>query len=188
MKAVLLLLSLVACAQFGNSRTGDLQPTYEMATVGSDADAPLPPDDDVPRVPCAEHNDAASEGAVCMLADVSPDEEIAFKAETTRLLNHSNPACQKLGTTMEKHLADVRMYDSAIVRYVGPYKLYGVGHSYQAGGGWVIRIARRLDGLNVRPMAVKVRTLRHEMSHTLGAEERRVGARWSAWDYAERCG
>jgi len=80
------------------------------------------------------------------------------------------------------------MYDKAIVHRSGPYKFYGVGHSYQSNGEWMIRIARRLDELNERTIEAKARTLRHEISHTLGARERPVGAEWSAADYAERCG
>lgn len=85
-------------------------------------------------------------------------------------------------------MSDVRMYDQAIIRYEGPYKYYGVGHSYQVDGAWMIRVSRRLDELNDRRIKDKVRTLRHEMSHTLGAREERVGGQWSAADYAERCG
>lgn len=80
------------------------------------------------------------------------------------------------------------MYDRAIVRRAGPYRFYGVGHSYQSNGERMIRIARRLDELNERTIDAKTRTLRHEISHTLGAKERRVGGQWAAADYAERCG
>jgi hypothetical protein len=80
------------------------------------------------------------------------------------------------------------MYDRAIVRRAGPYKYYGVGHSYQSNGEWMIRIARRLDDLNERTMDAITRTLRHEVSHTLGAKEVGAGDEWSARDYAERCG
>jgi len=79
------------------------------------------------------------------------------------------------------------MYERALIRYVGSYKFYGVGHSYQSDGKWMIRIARRLDELNSRSLVDELRTLRHETSHTLGAGEWRIGEEWSAYDYAERC-
>jgi hypothetical protein len=121
------------------------------------------------------------------LQNVSPVEAAAFKAEGLRLQSHSEPNCRELAGAIAAHLDDVRMYERAIVRFAGPYKFYGVGHSYESDGKWVIRIARRLDALNPRTLSDELRTLRHESSHTLGASEWRIGGEWSAYDYAERC-
>jgi hypothetical protein len=65
--------------------------------------------------------------------------------------------------------------------------LYGVGHTYELGDAWMVRVARRIDDLNDRTLDEKKRTLRHEMSHTLGAPEYPGGV-WTAEDYARNCG
>ena len=78
------------------------------------------------------------------------------------------------------------MYRKALIRYSGPRRLYGVGHAYEIDDTWLVRIARRLDDLNERTLEEKKRTLRHEMSHTIGATEDRTTA-WSAEDYARAC-
>jgi len=61
-----------------------------------------------------------------------------------------------------------------------------VGHAYELGYIWHVRVARRIDDLNERSLEEKTRTLRHEMSHTIGATESSAPG-WSAEDYASRC-
>ncbi len=148
---------------------------YELASPEMDVDAPAPVSEYVI--------------ATLPLKDVSADEYAAFQAEAGRLSFHFERHCRLLAEAMRAHLADVRMYENAIVRYYGPYKYYGVGHSYQQqqDGRWMIRIARRFDNLNRRTLADEMKTLRHEMAHTLGATEQRIGDEWSARDYAYRC-
>ena len=147
---------------------------YELASLEMDVDAPAPVSEDVI--------------ATLSLKDVSRDEYAAFQAEAGRLSFHFERNCRRLADAMREHLADVRMYENAIVRYYGPYKFYGVGHTYQQQDGrWMIRIARRFDRLNRRTLDDEMKTLRHEMSHTLGAAEQRIGDEWSARDYAYRC-
>jgi hypothetical protein len=165
----------------------DLRTQYEVATTSPAIDAPLPPEYSGTIPPCVENSPQPVAGSACMEDDVSVDEAAAFHAEATRLANSPNENCRQLGDAIQNHLFGVRMYDKAIVRRSGPYKFYGVGHSYQSNGEWMIRIARRLDDLNERTIEAKARTLRHEVSHTLGAKERREGDEWSAADYAERC-
>ena len=188
MRVLLVLPLLAACAHAGATRpVTDLRTQYEVAVTTPDVDAPLPPEYSGTIPPCATSSDAAVTGSACTVDDVSSDEAAAFQAEATRLGNHSDSNCRQLGEAIQGHLGDVRMYDRAIVRRAGPYKFYGVGHSYQSNGEWMIRIARRLDELNERSVEAKARTLRHEVSHTLGAKERRTGEEWSAADYAGRC-
>ena len=79
------------------------------------------------------------------------------------------------------------MYSKALVKESGNGRLYGVGHTYELGDAWMVRVARRIDDLNERTLEEKKRTLRHEMSHTLGAPENPNGS-WTAEDYATRCG
>lgn len=78
------------------------------------------------------------------------------------------------------------MYSKALVRRSGGATMYGVGHAYELGDTWLIRIARRINDLNERTLDEKKRTLRHEMSHTIGATET-TGFGWTADDYATRC-
>jgi hypothetical protein len=178
----------VACAHAGTARPlGELRTQYEVAMTTSDGDVPLPPEYSGSVPPCASSGDGVIPGKACTEDEVSRDEAAAFKAEAARLASSSEENCRRLGEAIQNHLPGVRMYDRAIVRRAGPYKFYGVGHSYQRNGEWMIRIARRLDELNERTIDAKARTLRHEISHTLGARERRVGDGWSAADYAERC-
>ena len=179
----------LGCAHAGTLRpVTDLNTQYEVTTTTPDINPPLPPEYSGTVPPCAASGAAPVPANACLEADVSPDESAAFHAEATRLAGHAEENCRKLGEAIQNHIAAVRMYDRAIVRRSGPYRFYGVGHSYQRNGEWMIRIARRLDELNERTIEAKARTLRHEISHTLGAKERRVGEDWSAADYAERCG
>ncbi|HYN79893.1 MAG TPA: hypothetical protein VES88_00210 [Gemmatimonadaceae bacterium] len=189
MKVLLVLPLLVACAHAGAARSvSDLSTQYEVAMTTPAVDAPLPPEYSGTVPPCVASSAAPVAGSACMEAEVSPDEAAAFHAEAMRLAGHAEETCRKLGDAIQNHLSGVRMYDRAIVRRSGPYRFYGVGHSYQSNGEWMIRLARRLDELNERTIDAKARTLRHEISHTLGAKEQRRGEEWSAADYAERCG
>lgn len=79
------------------------------------------------------------------------------------------------------------MYRKALVQWSGSMRLYGVGHAYEIDDVWVVRVARRLDDLNDRTLDEKKRTLRHEMSHTIGATET-PGSGWTAEDFALNCG
>ncbi len=189
MRVLLVLPLIVACAHAGPARPAtDLRTQYEVAVTVPDIEAPLPPEYAGSMPPCAGKSHGPFTGTACMEDDVSTDEASAFQAEATRLASHAEENCRRLGDAIQNHLSGVRMYDRAIVRRSGPYKFYGVGHSYQSNGEWMIRIARRLDGLNARTLDAITRTLRHEVSHTLGAREVSAGDAWSARDYAERCG
>lgn len=187
-RVLFLLPFFVACAHAGTAKpAGELRAEYEVAMTTSGVDAPLPPEYSGSVPPCASSGDVAMPGNSCTEDEVSRDEAAAFKGEAVRLASSSEENCRRLGDAIQNHLSGVRMYDRAIVRRAGPYKFYGVGHSYQRKGEWMIRIARRLDELNERTIDAMTRTLRHEMSHTLGARDLTAGDSWSARDYAERC-
>lgn len=173
MRALLLLPFLAACAHVQTETLVEPEPLFELTRATLDIDAPPPTPYDI--------------GTPVTLVEVSRSEASAFKAEAVRLQSHSEPNCRQLADAIAAHLDDVKMYERALIRYVGSYKFYGVGHSYQSDGKWMIRIARRLDELNSRSLVDELRTLRHETSHTLGAGEWRIGEEWSAYDYAERC-
>lgn len=174
MRLIPLTFLLIGCAHIQSAVGTDAPFKYEFASPEMDVDAPAPVSEDMI--------------ATLPLEDVSADEYAAFQAEAGRLSLHFERHCRLLADAMREHLADVRMYENAIVRYYGPYKFYGVGHAYQQQDGrWMIRIARRFDGLNRRTLDDEMKTLRHEMSHTLGATEQRIGDEWSARDYAYRC-
>ncbi len=188
MRTVLFLPLIVGCAHAGgNTPVTDLRTQYEVAMTVPNVEAPLPPEYLGSMPPCVAKTGAPLTGNACMEDDVSTDEAAAFQTEATRLASHTEENCRRLADAIQNHLSGVRMYDRAIVRRSGPYKFYGVGHSYQSNGEWMIRIARRLDDLNGRTIEAITRTLRHEISHTLGARERGTGEEWSAPDYAERC-
>ncbi len=174
MRLIPLSFLLIGCAHIQSAARADAPLKYELSSPEMDVDAPAPVSEVVI--------------ATLSLKDVSADEYAAFQAEAGRLSFHFERHCRLLADAMRAHLADVRMYENAIVRYYGPYKFYGVGHSYQQQDGrWMIRIARRFDNLNRRTLEDEMKTLRHEMSHTLGATEQRSGDEWSARDYAYRC-
>lgn len=188
MRVLLVLPLIVACAHAGvPAPVTDLRAQYEVAMTVAAVDAPLPAEYSGSMPPCVVKSDAPLTSNACMEDDVSTDEATAFQAEATRLASHGEENCRRLAEAIQNHLSGVRMYDRAIVRRSGPYKFYGVGHSYQSNGEWMIRIARRLDDLNGRTIDAITRTLRHEVSHTLGAKEVSAGDAWSARDYAERC-
>jgi hypothetical protein len=127
------------------------------------------------------------ESPVCAIAEPSFEEDSAFRAEENRLASHSEVRCRRLGQAIRENEPGVRMYRKALVRESAGVRLYGVGHAYVLDYVWQIRVARRLDDLNERTLNEKLRTLRHEMSHTIGATEA-PGLSWSAEEYATRCG
>jgi hypothetical protein len=189
MRVFLVLPLIVACAHAGSARpVSDLRTQYEVAVTIPDVEAPLPPEYSGSLPPCVVKSSTSSTGNACREDDISTGEATAFQREATRLASHTDENCRRLGDAIQNHLSGIRMYDRAIVRRSGRYKFYGVGHSYQSNGEWMIRIARRLDDLNARTLDAITRTLRHEVSHTLGAREISGGDAWSARDYAERCG
>ncbi len=124
---------------------------------------------------------------ICRVTVPSPEEDSAFQFEGSRLRAHNEVRCRDLGLAIETNRDRVRMYPKALVRESGNGRLYGVGHTYELGDSWMVRVARRIDDLNDRTMEEKKRTLRHEMSHTIGAPET-PGEGWTAEDYAVRCG
>lgn len=124
---------------------------------------------------------------ICSVTIPSAEEDSAFAVEGARLRVHGEARCRDLGSAIEENKDRVRMYPKALVLESGRGKLYGVGHTYELGDAWMVRVARRIDDLNERTLEEKKRTLRHEMSHTLGAPETPTGG-WTAEDYAVRCG
>lgn len=127
------------------------------------------------------------ESPVCAIAEPSAEEDSAFRAEAVRLAAHPDARCRRLGAAITANEESVRMYRKALVRETAGERLYGVGHAYSIDNVWQVRVARRIDDLNDRSLEDKKRTLRHEMSHTIGATET-AGLGWSAEDYATRCG
>jgi hypothetical protein len=150
----------------------------------AEAEEYIPVPDDAARVlGCLN----ASSSPICAVAEPSAEEDSAFRAEGTRLMSHSDARCRRLGNAIASNEDGVRMYRKALVKNAGPARLYGVGHAYVIDDVWLVRVARRLDDLNARSIEEKTRTLRHEMSHTIGATET-PGAGWTAEDYATHCG
>ena len=129
----------------------------------------------------------APELPICSVTLPTAEEDSAFLVEGARLREHPVPRCRELGEAIQQNRDRVRMYPKALVRESGNGRLYGVGHTYELGDAWMVRVARRIDDLNERTLEEKKRTLRHEMSHTLGASET-PGLGWSAEEYASRCG
>jgi len=130
--------------------------------------------------------DATPASPVCRTAEPTAEEDSAFRAEGVRLTYHADARCRKLGAAIIANETSVEMYPKALVRMSRGEMLYGVGHAYQINDSWLVRIARNIDELNERTLAEKTRTLRHEMSHTIGATESSAFG-WSAEDYASRC-
>ena len=188
-------LLLAACSRHRIATEAEV-PAWSMASGPSSTDArgALPPTDmseDYQPIPdnaaavlgCAD----APDSPICSVAFPSVEEDSAFRAEAVRLATHSDVRCQRLGEAISVNEPSVRMYRKALVKWAGPLRLYGVGHTYEVGDEWLVRVARRLDDLNERTLGEKLRTLRHEMSHTIGATET-SGPGWSAEDYATNCG
>ena len=130
--------------------------------------------------------DATPSSPVCNVASPSAEEDSAFQAEGVRLTFHADARCRKLGAAIMASESGVMMYRKAVVRWSRGQTMYGVGHAYELGDAWMVRIARSIDDLNERTLEEKTRTLRHEMSHTIGATESSALG-WSAEDYASRC-
>ncbi|MGK2962442.1 MAG: hypothetical protein ACSLFK_09895 [Gemmatimonadaceae bacterium] len=130
--------------------------------------------------------DTAPTLPICLVTVPSSEEDSAFRGEGARLRAHREGNCRDLGEAILANSERVKMYPKALVVESGNGRLYGVGHTYELGDSWMIRVARRIDDLNDRSLEEKKRTLRHEMSHTIGAQE--AGPTWTAEDYAVRCG
>jgi len=129
----------------------------------------------------------APDSPVCATAIPNAEEDSAFRAEGERLILHRDMRCRRLGAAINSNQSQVRMYRNSVVRKSGKEQLYGVGHAYELGYLWHVRVARRIDDLNERTLDEKKRTLRHEMSHTIGATET-PGSEWTAEEYATNCG
>ena len=178
-----------ACAPHQSPVAFDLRP------------ASIPPTDAIERPSSIEtsYSPVTDRAAVLLGCDVSPDspicataipnaeEDSAFRAEGERLILHRDIRCRKLGAAINSNQSQVRMYRNSLVRKSGKEHLYGVGHAYELGFIWHVRVARRIDDLNERTIDEKKRTLRHEMSHTIGATET-PGPGWTAEEYATNCG
>ena len=178
---------VAACATVRAPVEFDLRAANE---AGSGSEAPMGSDAEYTPVPPAAAAilgcDTSPTSPVCSVALPSAEEDSAFRAEGTRLSRHSDPRCRKLGATIIANENSIRMYPKALVRRSGGETMYGVGHAYELDDTWLIRIARRINDLNERSLDEKKRTLRHEMSHTIGATET-IGFAWTAEDYATRC-
>lgn len=123
---------------------------------------------------------------ICEVSPPSVEEDSAFQAESVRLVAHQEPRCRELGAAIAANRERIRMYRKALIRESDNGRLYGVGHTYELGSEWMVRVARRIDDLNDRTLEEKKRTLRHEVSHTIGATES-SGELWSAEEFATRC-
>ncbi len=154
-----------------------------VAAMDPTADYQPIPDDAAAILGCA----SATTSPVCAVALPNVEEDLAFRAEGVRLASHPDMRCRRLGNAISANGSTVRMYRKALVRWSGSMRLYGVGHAYEINDVWLVRVARRLDDLNNRTLEEKKRTLRHEMSHTIGATET-PGSGWTAEDYATSCG
>ena len=183
-----ILLFVTACASHNKPVVFDLRPAFPSDVTESSES--LPADASYEPIPA---KDAALLGClssakspVCSTAVPSPEEDSAFREEGVRLSNHADARCRALGSAITANENAVRMYPKALMRTSGGQNLYGVGHAYEIDDVWMVRIARKINDLNDRTLEEKKRTLRHEMSHTLGATET-PGYGWTAEDYAARC-
>ena len=177
-----------ACAPHRTPVVFDLRPgpTHDMKSSSSDAvEAAYSPVSAKAAVLLG--CDVRPDSPVCAIAEPSAEEDSAFRAEAARLADHPDARCRRLGQAIRENEPGVRMYRKALVREAGGLRLYGVGHAYVLDYVWQIRVARKLDDLNERSLDEMKRTLRHEMSHTIGATEV-SGLSWSAEEYATRCG
>ena len=178
---VLAALLVTACAHGAQTRKL-VVPTVNI-TEGRAFESYVP----VPERAAAILGCTMSPGSpVCAVSPPDAAEDSAFHAEGQRLMSHSDLRCRELGNAIEMNRQSVRMYRKALVKESGNGRLYGVGHTYAIDSSWLVRVARRIDDLNERTLEEKKRTLRHEMSHTIGATESAEGG-WSAEDYAVKC-
>ena len=178
-----------ACAPYRAPVVFDLRPASESPEVArgrsNGADLGYAP---VPTAAAAILGcNATPASPACTVASPSAEEDSAFRAEGVRLTFHADARCRKLGEAIMARESNVMMYPRAVVQWSRGETLYGVGHAYEMQNSWMVRIARRIDDLNERTLEEKTRTLRHEMSHTIGATESSAYG-WSAEDYASRCG
>ena len=184
-----LAIFAAACAPRQGSLVFDLRP----ATVRSVGDAEPAASVETSYSPVPENAavilgcDVTPDSPVCSTAIPNAEEDSAFRSEGDRLILHRDSRCRRLGAAINSNASQVRMYRKALVKENGHDRLYGVGHAYELGYIWQVRVARRIDDLNERTLEQKKRTLRHEMSHTIGATESSSSG-WSAEDYANRCG
>ncbi|HEY8167057.1 MAG TPA: hypothetical protein VIF83_16020 [Gemmatimonadaceae bacterium] len=178
-------LFLTACAH-PHYATSGMPVEVDMETV-----APSPtgiiPVDTAANTSCTVNTVSPARVPNCLLSAPSIEETAAFSAEAERLASHIDPRCQLLGAAISQRLPSIMMFDRAIVRKSGLARTYGVGFSYEANDEWLVRIARRFNELTDRSISEKLRTLRHEVSHSLGAPEVETGQGWTASEYADRC-
>ena len=152
--------------------------------------APIPevyvpvPVDAAARLGCIDGEAISS--PICETAPPTNEEYSAFRSEAARLASHPTSNCRLLGHAVASSLPQVRMYRKALIKSMGSHRYYGTGHSYEVDDVWQVRVARNLDDLNNRTLAEMQRTLRHEVSHTIGAAED-PGAGWTAENYARNC-
>ena len=182
------ILLSAACAPHRTAVVFDLRPgpTPDVKSASSDAvETAYSPVSEKAAVLLG--CDVRPDSPVCAIGEPSAEEDSAFRSEAVRLSEHADARCRRLGQAIRENEPGVRMYRKALVRQAGGLRLYGVGHAYVLDYVWQIRVARKLDDLNERSLDEKKRTLRHEMSHTIGATEV-AGVSWSAEEYATRCG
>lgn len=161
------------------------QTAVAPATPASISEVYVPvPVDAAVRLGCIDG--VAIRSPVCETAPPSDEEYSAFRTEAARLASHPSSSCRLLGHAVASSLPQVRMYRKALIKSMGSHRYYGVGHSYVLDDVWHVRVARNLDDLNNRTLAEMQRTLRHEVSHTIGAAED-PGAGWTADNYARNC-
>ncbi len=137
---------------------------------------------------CAVAADSPERVPACLLSAPTVEEGAAFTAEAARLESHPDPTCRVLGAAISDRLPTVMMFDRAILKKSPLQRTYGVGFSYEFGDEWLVRIARRFNELTERSLSDKLRTLRHEVAHSLGATEEASGRGLTAAEYADRCG
>ena len=184
MRSITVLSALLVTACTHAAQTRRLEVPAVNITEGRAFDSYVP----VPEKGAGILGCATSPGSpICAVSAPDAVEDSAFHAEGQRLMAHSELRCRELGSAIESNRQSVRMYRKALVKESGNGRLYGVGHTYAIDSAWLVRVARRIDDLNERTLEEKKRTLRHEMSHTIGATESASGG-WSAEEYATRCG
>lgn len=178
MTAFLAVIGMAGCAL--------LRPVAPAAPVAPAVTACLPVAEDAAlRLGClTAEGDVPS--PICETVLPSDEESAAFRSEGERLSVHATAGCRRLGAAVTESLPRVRMYSKALIKRMGAHRYFGVGHAYEMGDVWMVRVARRLDDLNGRTLDDLKRTLRHEASHTIGATEDSSHG-WSANDYASIC-
>jgi hypothetical protein len=184
-RLVTIALALSACVHPRYATIG-VPVEVDMETVAS-SNPGIAAVDTMPYSSCRISPASSDRVPLCLLSSPSIEETAAFAAEAARLESHPDPKCQRLGDAISERLPSVMMFDRAIVRKSGLQRNYGVGFSYESNDEWLVRIARRFNDLTERSISEKLRTLRHEVSHSLGAPEEPAGQVWTASEYADRC-